>query len=344
MRKNKDARVTDQANGFELKITSEATVGGNPGDFQMFFSKDAEGNTVVEVLASITSLTACTLELAFPTAKYSPLMGSFGEWPKGSSLVEQSADLSKLGLVRYNAEVLNTAGTSGTFPILRVVFSDTPMVASENASQDNILANGVFDSTPIEASVSTNVPVLTMNTWPAKPGEQQWLNNYYLPLPELDSQYAVYGNAKQAGYADDIFRMANQARADKKHTILMRDPHLDAVAQAMAVSMAKEGFFDHVNPQGMDVFERIDVTDAPEWWTSGENIAAGYQNPAECHKGWMDSGGHRKNIRNERYRYIGIGAYHAPETEMGWYWVQVFATFESDPNQHDWIEPGERMP
>ena len=139
--------------------------------------------------------------------------------------------------------------------------------------------------------------ILSVNTWPANAAEQQWLETYYLPLPLLDSENTVYGDETEANYADDIFRLTNQARADKKHTILERDPHLDAIAQAMAISMAKEDFFDHVNPQGMDVFERISATDSPEWWNSGENIAAGYQTPAECHKGWMDSGGHRKRGR-----------------------------------------------
>lgn len=310
----------------------------------MFFSKDTEGNTVVEVLASITALTACKLELAFPYAKFSPLMGSFGDWPDGSSIVQQSADLSKLGLVSYDAEIFDTAGTSGTFQILRIVFADTPMVAGENASQDNIMDNGVFNSHPFGNGLGASSLPLSLNAWPAKPEEQQWLDTYYLPLPAFDNKYTVYGDATEAAYAADIFQLTNKARVDKKHTPLKRDRHLDAIAQAMAISMAREGFFDHINPQGMDVFERINATDSPEWWTSGENIAAGYQNPAECHKGWMDSGGHRKNIRNERYRYIGIGAYNAPETEMGWYWVQVFATFESDPASHDWIEPGERRP
>ena len=313
--------MADQAGGFELKVVNETTVGENPGDFQMFFSKDAQGHTVVEVLASISALTACKLELAFPADQFSALMGSFGDWPEGSSIVQQSADLSQRGLVSYSAEVMDTGGTSGTFPILRVVFSDTPMVAGVNAVQDNILDNGVFKSPALKTVFSEVAAPLSLNTWPANPVEQQWLDAYYLPLPGLGSEYAVYGAATEAAYADDIFRLTNKARTDKKHTPLKRDSHLDAIAQAMAISMAREGFFDHINPQGMDVFERINATDAPEWWISGENIAAGYQNPAQCHKGWMDSGGHRKNIRNERYRYIGVGAYYAPQTEMGWYWV-----------------------
>ena len=78
--------------------------------------------------------------------------------------------------------------------------------------------------------------------------------------------------------------------------------------------------------------------------TGGENIAAGYRTPEQAHKSWMDSGGHRKNIRNENYRYMGVGAYYLPGSEYGWYWVQVFATYREDPMTHDWIDPGQGDP
>ncbi len=180
------------------------------------------------------------------------------------------------------------------------------------------------------------------NEWPQDEAARQWLSGWYTSLPALTSPGGVYGDAQAAGFADEVFQLLNAERIDKSHTPLKRDPHLDAVAQAHARQMAEAGFFDHANPQGLQVFERIDAIGAPRWYTAGENIAAGYQTPQAAHQGWMDSRGHKKNIRNEQYRYVGIGAYHAPQTELGWYWVQVFASFDSDPAQHDWIEPGER--
>jgi uncharacterized protein YkwD len=91
----------------------------------------------------------------------------------------------------------------------------------------------------------------------------------------------------------------------------------------------------------MEVFDRLDSVNAPRWWSAGENIAAGYRDGSAAMRSWMDSTGHKMNIRNRDYEYIGIGAYYEPDSEYGWYWVQVFASFDGDPSAHtEWVEPG----
>ena len=39
----------------------------------------------------------------------------------------------------------------------------------------------------------------------------------------------------------------------------------------------------------------------------GENIASGQASPEEVMKAWMDSPGHRANILNSKFQYIGVG-------------------------------------
>jgi len=212
---------------------------------------------------------------------------------------------------------------------------------------DNLLMTS--GSTPvvnIASSESGGSPAMQQlsNDWPTNSVDLDWLQNYYLNLPALDSQFSVYDNAQQQEYAARVFEFTNDARIDKKHTPLKRVAWLDAVAQAQAKHMAINGYFEHDSPQGMTIFDRIEAPDGPEWWSAGENIAAGYETPQQAHKSWMDSGGHRKNIRNENYRYMGVGAYYMPGTEYGWYWVQVFATYREDPFTHDWIDPGQGQP
>jgi uncharacterized protein YkwD len=162
-----------------------------------------------------------------------------------------------------------------------------------------------------------------------KPGAvQEWLDKYYLPLPAEGAPYGVYTDAQAQAYADQVFALTNAERAKKGHTQLRRNPHLDAVAQAHAIHMAQARFFEHESPLGMEVFQRLDAAGSPGWSWAGENIAAGYRTPEVAMKEWMDSSGHRKNIRNEEYREIGVGVYYDASTEYGWFWVQVFATFD----------------
>lgn len=183
------------------------------------------------------------------------------------------------------------------------------------------------------------------NNWPSDKRERKWLSSVYLNLPAINSDFGVYGNAEQQQCAAKVFEETNYYRTNKtKLPELRRDPHLDAIAQAQAMHLAMNHYFEHNTPDGLTPFDRIDSADAPHWWAAGENIAAGQPTPDNVVKTWMNSKGHKKNIRSQDYQYIGIGAYYDPHTDFGWFWVQVFASFDGNPDEHDWIEPGEQMP
>ncbi len=53
-----------------------------------------------------------------------------------------------------------------------------------------------------------------------------------------------------------------------------------------------------------------------------ENIAMGQRSSQEAVRDWMRSSGHRANILNSRYRWIGAAAYRTPEGTI--YWCQQF--------------------
>ena len=60
--------------------------------------------------------------------------------------------------------------------------------------------------------------------------------------------------------------------------------------------------------------------------SAGENIAAGQSSPQNVMDSWMNSPGHRKNILNPDFEYIGVGL--ARGGSNGIYWAQEFATFK----------------
>lgn len=57
---------------------------------------------------------------------------------------------------------------------------------------------------------------------------------------------------------------------------------------------------------------------------AGENIAAGQTTPAQVVDAWMNSPGHRANILERAYKYIGVG-YVNSGSGYRHYWVQMFA-------------------
>jgi uncharacterized protein YkwD len=196
---------------------------------------------------------------------------------------------------------------------------------------------------PAAAIVTLLAGLLSLSVATAAPRTsnvaQDWLARCFYSLPALDSATEVYADERAREFAADVFAQTNAIRAKKKLRQLKRDPHLDAVAQAHAFDMAAQGYFDHHSPQGMDVFDRMETAGCPRWWTGGENIAAGYNTPVIAIKAWMDSPGHKRNVLDGNYEHIGIGAYHAPGSEYGWYWVQVFASYDEAGPGH-WLEPG----
>lgn len=94
-------------------------------------------------------------------------------------------------------------------------------------------------------------------------------------------------------------------------------------ARMHARNMARLGFFDHTDPQGRSVAERVALFDPANRFTViGENIAAGYDSAASACRGWMSSAGHRQNVLNPDYTHIGTG--FARGGPFGRYYVQVF--------------------
>ena len=79
--------------------------------------------------------------------------------------------------------------------------------------------------------------------------------------------------------------------------------------------------FSHTRPNGMpfsSAFYGIDYK------IVGENIAAGQTSCEMVMQQWMDSPGHRANILNKKYKYIGIGYLYDKNTRYKHFWVQHF--------------------
>ena len=104
---------------------------------------------------------------------------------------------------------------------------------------------------------------------------------------------------------------------------LERDLLLTEVARGHSEDMSERGFFDHVNPDGLDVEGRLIEAGYGGDYPWGENIAAGYTSAREVVDGWMASEGHCRNIMLGGYTVIGIGYYG--EGSDGPTWTQVFA-------------------
>ena len=129
----------------------------------------------------------------------------------------------------------------------------------------------------------------------------------------------------QSRRESEVFDMVNQERAKAKLGILVWDDRLGSIAREYSRQMAREGFFDHYDPEGKDVMDRADKARFTDWLKIGENLYAGSGNPDFARKavvGWMNSPTHRVNILDTEFNSSGIGIATARDGSI--YITQVF--------------------
>jgi hypothetical protein len=108
----------------------------------------------------------------------------------------------------------------------------------------------------------------------------------------------------EAGAAEQLFAMANQARAQAGAPPLVWDPALAAAARKHCERMVAEGPIAHRYGGEPDLSERASMAGA-HFGLIEENIAVGAY-PAQIHEGWMNSPGHRRNLLNPQVDRVGI--------------------------------------
>ena len=106
----------------------------------------------------------------------------------------------------------------------------------------------------------------------------------------------------------DLIDRINDHRAAIGRPTLRWDDRLAALARRHSADMVRRDFFDHINPDGDDPFDRMDHAGI-RYSTAGENLAWGQTTGAQVFDGWMNSRGHRKNLENREFTHIGIGLY-----------------------------------
>ena len=120
----------------------------------------------------------------------------------------------------------------------------------------------------------------------------------------------------------------NAAREEQGRPPLRLHPLLTQAAQRHAEDMLHRLFYDHVNPDGDTVLDRVRAVGfrGRGRRTVSENIAKGLFGTAEVVGRWMNSSGHRRNILRRGFTELGVGvAFGDNDNGFEVIWVQVFA-------------------
>lgn len=127
-----------------------------------------------------------------------------------------------------------------------------------------------------------------------------------------------------AVYSERVAYLINQARRQSGLNELAMFQQLDNLADIRSGEIVS--CFDHHRPDGSPFYTVL--TDAGfSNFGAGENIAFGQRTPEEVVTAWLNSEGHRKNIMNSEYKYIGVGVRYANNM---YYWEQIFLDVDDD--------------
>ena len=124
-------------------------------------------------------------------------------------------------------------------------------------------------------------------------------------------------------FRDEVLRLVNIERESRDISPLQYHKTLAQLAQIRSDELLIS--YGHERPDGRTCFTIFDENDV-RYFSCGENIAAGYRTPEEVVKAWMNSKGHRENILNPDFIYMGTGYSSGlgKGTEFEDYWVQLF--------------------
>jgi MYXO-CTERM domain-containing protein len=129
----------------------------------------------------------------------------------------------------------------------------------------------------------------------------------------------------------EFLRLINDYRGANGAGPLTSSAVINQAAYDHSLDMGVRAFFDHVNPDGIDPFQRMCAAGyVPACEGSApmsENIAAGNESAADTFEQWQHSTtGHNENMLDPQWTVIGIGRALVEGSPNRWYWTTDFST------------------
>ncbi len=122
-------------------------------------------------------------------------------------------------------------------------------------------------------------------------------------------------------YKAEVLRLVNIEREKIGASALKSLDTLIPMADVRAKESAAS--FSHTRPNGTRCFT-IFSENSMKYIAAGENLAYGFNAPASVVAAWMKSEGHKRNILDPDFKYIGIGYYANENGKI--YCSQLFYT------------------
>lgn len=114
-----------------------------------------------------------------------------------------------------------------------------------------------------------------------------------------------------------VFQLVNQERIKQGLSVFFCHTNLVSVARSWSQTQCNRGQIGH------DGFVNRLQSSSLHYTAGGENVAAGQDSPESVLQAWMSSDGHRNNILNPVFTYMGVGYFNCGQGYQH-YWTQIF--------------------
>jgi uncharacterized protein YkwD len=121
----------------------------------------------------------------------------------------------------------------------------------------------------------------------------------------VDLNFSVTNGLVDEAGEQAMLEAVNNERAKLGLSPLVMDKELQKLSRYYSDDMFRRGYFSHVDPDGLDPFDRMEKAGIV-FEHAGENLALA-PSVELAMQGLMNSPGHRKNILSEKYGKVGIG-------------------------------------
>ncbi len=128
------------------------------------------------------------------------------------------------------------------------------------------------------------------------------------------------GNNSISDMENEVIDLVNEERKAHGLSELTQDDTLTEIAEIRAEEISEK--FSHMRPNGEKCFSLFTEKGVVNVYRA-ENIASKQKSAEEVMTSWMNSDGHKNNILNDNFKYIGVGCYEKNGT---YYWVQSFSS------------------
>jgi uncharacterized protein YkwD len=116
-------------------------------------------------------------------------------------------------------------------------------------------------------------------------------------------------------FADELFRLANEARIQHALPPLSLSEALANAAAMKAQDMTRYGYFAHVSPNGTVPWHWFKAV-GYDYKYAAENLAWDYREPSDMHRAWMRSPKHRESILSPLSNEMAVVVTVTPDNRL----------------------------